>query len=227
MIPVCLNGGVALAVPQEADVHRADQLDEPAHGPASDEDEHAAAPQGGHHDPYDLTAANAGKTQQDFTEIRSDLALATLLVFLILLGILWKFAWRPISEALERREKGIADQLAEARRNNEEAHRLLAEHRHRLDQAAEEVRGLLDQARKDGESLKQRMVAEADQAAATQKDRALREIEAAKNGALEELARTSIDQAVGLAGRIVGKNLKKEDHAQLIQDALERMPSPN
>ena len=66
-----------------------------------------------------------------------------------------------------------------------------------------------------------------DGVATSQKDRALREIEAAKNGALEELARKSVDQAVGLAGRIVGKQLNKDDHAELIQDTLQRMPIHN
>jgi F-type H+-transporting ATPase subunit b len=180
-----------------------------------------------HHDPYDKSTANASDRLESVEEFRSDMAIATFLVFAILLAVLWKFAWGPISQALERREKGIADQLAEARRNNEEAHRLLDEHRARLDKAAQEVKGLMDEARRDGDTLRQRMISEAEQAATAQKDRALREIDAAKNGALEELARRSVDQAVVLAGRIVGRQLNHEDHAQLVQEALKQVPSKN
>lgn len=208
---------------QAGEIEHGSELDGGQHG-ADDHAAGGAAHGGTHHDPYDLSAANAGPKQEDLTEFRSDLALATLLVFVVLLAVLWKFAWGPISQALDRREKNIADQLAEARRNNEEAHMLLAEHKQRLSRAAEEVRDMIDQARKDGEVLKQRLVAEAEQAASAQKDRAVREIEAAKNTALEELARRSVDQAVGLAGRIIGRNLKSEDHSQLIQETLEQMP---
>ncbi len=156
-----------------------------------------------------------------------DLAIVTLVIFLVLLAILSKFAWGPITEALDLREKGIADQLADAKRNQEEALRLLGEHRSRMDQATQEVKGLLEQARRDGDALKQRIVSEAGVAAAAQKDRALREIEAAKNGALEELARKSVDQAVTLAGRIIGKQLSKDDHARMVQESLQQLPSQN
>lgn len=156
-----------------------------------------------------------------------DLAIVTLVIFLVLLAVLSKFAWGPITEALDQREKGIADQLANAQRNQDEALRLLGEHRSRMDQATQEVKSLLDQARRDGEALKQRIVTEASVAAAAQKDRALREIDAAKNGALEELARKSVDQAVTLAGRIIGKQLTKDDHARMVQESLQQLPSQN
>ena len=93
--------------------------------------------------------------------------------------------------------------------------------------ASEEVRNLLDGARKDAEQRKQEIIAEAETAARAEKDRAIREITAAKNSALEDLARTSVDQAVGLAGRIVGRTLNREDHASLIQESLQRLPSDN
>ena len=65
-----------------------------------------------------------------------DLAIATFIIFLLLMAILWKFAWGPIRDALDSREKGIAGQLAEAARSNEEARRMLAEHEQRLAGAA-------------------------------------------------------------------------------------------
>ncbi|HEY6565686.1 MAG TPA: F0F1 ATP synthase subunit B [Pirellulaceae bacterium] len=204
---------------------------------ASPEDVHGAtnsashdaggAGHGAHHDPYDKSAANATRKLEDMTELRSDLGIATVLVFTVLMLILWKFAWGPISQALDHREEGIAKQIAEARQSNEEAKRILDEHQSRLRQAAEEVRELLDQARRDGDNLKQKMVQDAEQVATSLKDRAVREIEAATHGALEDLARKSVEQAVSLAGRIVGKQLNAQDHANLIQEALQRMPSRN
>ncbi len=156
-----------------------------------------------------------------------DLAIVTLVVFLLLFAILRKFAWGPIRTALDSREKGIATLLEESKRSNEESRRLLEEHQLRLSKSGDEVRELLDQARRDAEAHKQRIMAEAEHAATAQKQRAVKEIVAAKDAALEELARTSVDQAVGLAGRIVGRQLNKEDHQQLIQESLQRFPSDN
>lgn len=156
-----------------------------------------------------------------------DLAIFTAIVFLVLLGVLWKFAWGPIAEALDRREKGIADQIDEARRSNEEAKRLLAEHQVKLDGAAEEVRALLEKARRDADAQRQQIVADAQEAARVEKERAVREITLAKNQALQDLAEKSVDTAVELAGRIVRRQLTAEDHAELINSALNQLPSDN
>ena len=215
--------------------------DEAAHGESGDdshgsdshgtdgshgsEEGHGESHGGAHHDPYDLAAANAGETQSSMFELRADLAIATLIVFLLLLAVLYKFAWGPIAEALDRREQGIANQIEEARRSNEQAQTLLAEHEARLAAASEEVREILDTARRDAETQKTSIIAEAEKAAVAEKDRAVREIAAAKNNALQELAETSVDQAIGLAGQIVGKQLNKDDHKKLIEDAINQFPS--
>ena len=57
-----------------------------------------------------------------------DLAIWTLLVFVVLLAVLWKFAWGPIVAGLEKREQAIADNIAAAKRQHEEAKRLVAEY---------------------------------------------------------------------------------------------------
>jgi F-type H+-transporting ATPase subunit b len=148
-------------------------------------------------------------------------------VFILLLLILRKFAWGPICDALDHREQSIANNLAEAQRSHDEAKRLLAEHEARLAQTAGQVRALMDEARRDAEAQQQAILAEAEAAAANQKQRALKEIDAAKNAALADLARASVDQALGLAGRIVGQELRADDHDRLIQDALAKFPSKN
>jgi F-type H+-transporting ATPase subunit b len=152
-----------------------------------------------------------------------DLAVFTAIVFLMLLAVLWKFAWGPISEALDRREGSIATQIDQARRSNEEAKQLLAQHQAQLDRAADQVKGLLDQARRDAEAQRQQIVAEAQRAAAGERDRAVREIGAAKNQALHELTERSVDAAVELAGRIVGRELTPQRHADLIHETLPQL----
>ena len=128
-----------------------------------------------------------------------DLALFTLLVFVILLIVLGKFAWKPIIEALERREQGIADHIAEAERNHNEAKALLAQYEQKLALAA-----------KAG--------AEAERA------RALHEIESATDAALKSLAERSAELAIDLAGKILQTKLTPADHQRLIQDAMAKFP---
>src|ERR1043165_1269685 len=58
--------------------------------------------------------------------IDPDLAIFTAVIFLILLGVLGKFAWPQITAALEERERKIADNIAAAEKRHEDAKRLLA-----------------------------------------------------------------------------------------------------
>jgi F-type H+-transporting ATPase subunit b len=156
-----------------------------------------------------------------------DLMLFTLIIFALLLGVLGKFAWVPIREALERREQSIADQIAEAQRSRDEARRLLEEHELKIASAHDEIRGLMDDARKEADQQRHSIIADAERVAADQQARAILEIDAAKHAAIEELAKTEVHRVVDLAGRIVGKELKPDDHASLIADAIKHLPSEN
>src|SRR5204863_9378621 len=111
-----------------------------------------------------------------------DLAVWTAVVFLVTLAVLWKFAWGPICAGLDRREKAIADNIAAAEEAAEEARRLTVQYEARLAAAAEEVRQLLDEGRRDAEQTKASILEEARAAAGKERDRTLREIETAKQG---------------------------------------------
>lgn len=181
---------------------------------AADELEHAA-----HTDPsYD-----AGTP--DPLSVDPDLAIWTFVVFVILLVVLKKFAWGPILQALDRREAAVAEHIAQAERNHEEARRLLAEYEQRLASAANEVRELLDEARRDAEHTKQQILVEAKAAADAEKARALRDIDTAADAAMESLAERSAELAIELAGKIVQAQLSKDDHARLIREAMAKFPA--
>jgi F-type H+-transporting ATPase subunit b len=152
--------------------------------------------------------------------IDPDLAIFTALIFGVLLLVLWWFAWKPISEALERREHTIAENIASAERVAADAKVMLADYERKLSGAADEVRGMLEEARRDAEATKQEIVTEARVAAKAEQDRATREIGVAKDAALKELAERSADLAVELAGKLIRTKLTKDDHAGLVNDAL-------
>ena len=154
----------------------------------------------------------------------TDLAIWTVVVFVVLLAVLKKFAWGPISEALHRREQGIADNIAAAERQNVEAKRLLGEYEQRLAQASNQVREILEEARRDAEHTKAEILSEAKAAAQAEQDRSLREIRNATDGALKQLAETSAHLAVDLAGKVLSERLQDVDHTRLVRDALGRFP---
>lgn len=192
---------------------------------AKDVDAHGGGQ--GHQDPYDLSHADASKDLEDPTAWRFDMALCTLAVFLLLLGLLAKFAWGPIRTGLHRREQSILERIEDARRSADEAAEQLRLYRAKLAEAGQEAQELLTKARREGEAAAEAIRREAQASAARERDRAVADIRAAKNAAVTEIAGRAADMAVSLAGRIVRRELNEQDHTAMIAEALEKFPSQN
>jgi F-type H+-transporting ATPase subunit b len=149
-----------------------------------------------------------------------DLALWTAVVFVCLAAVLYKFAWGPLTAALDKRERDVADQIAEAEAANQKAKDILAGYEQKLVDAKDEVRGIVDQGRRDAEKLGREMLDKAKEEAAAEHARAIQQIEAAADAAVQSLADQSAAMAVDLAGKIVGAKLNPRDHARLIEQAV-------
>jgi F-type H+-transporting ATPase subunit b len=186
------------------------------------EEEHAE-----HHEDNDPTHANVSDATWSLVQFRGDLALFSAIVFLLLLAGLTSVAWKPIMLGLEKRERGIADRIAHAERAAKEADARLAEYESKLSAAAHEATQIVAEARKDGEAAGQKLVASAQEEATRLKERALADIESAKRVALGELATQSSDIAMALARRVVGHEVRAEDHQGMIQEMLAKLPSNN
>lgn len=157
-------------------------------------------------------------------DFKTDLAIWTFAVFAVLFVVLRKFAWGPIVSALDQREHRIAEDINNAKRANEEARQLLADYERKLQGAQDEVRAILDEARRDAEHTQQQILARARTDAEAEVARGRRDIETATAQALSELARASADLAVDLASKIVQSRLTASDHARLIDEAMANFP---
>jgi F-type H+-transporting ATPase subunit b len=159
--------------------------------------------------------------------IDPDLAIFTVLVFLLLLAVLRKFAWKPIIAGLERREEHVGSQLEEAERRNREAEEMLNRYQAELASASDQVRQMLEEARKSAEVHREQELARTQEAVKAERERALSDIDAAKDRASQEVAAKAADAAVALAGRIVRRDLNKGDHAALVSQAVNQFSSRN
>lgn len=177
----------------------------------------------GHHDHTDLSHANASHSLNDSGEFKKDMAIYTLVVFILMLIILRVAAWNPIKNALAEREQGIIDHIEDARRSASKAERLLEEYESKIAAAAQEANEIVAEGRRDAEATKDRIVQEAQDAATAERDRALNDIDIAKNAALQEVAEKSADIAVALAAKIVSKELNASDHQTLIKETLDNI----
>ncbi|MBX6312171.1 MAG: F0F1 ATP synthase subunit B [Isosphaeraceae bacterium] len=171
------------------------------------------------------TAGHGGSETPNILEFKPPLALATLIVFLVLLLVLWRFAWGPLSQALAERERNLERTLEETERNRAESERLLAEHNARLAQATEEVRALIERARRDAEATAQGIIQKAQEEAESARQRAERDINSAKDQALMEIWSKTADLAISVAGKVLERQLSADDHRRLVEVALNELPA--
>ncbi|MGV3486745.1 MAG: ATP synthase F0 subunit B, partial [Planctomycetaceae bacterium] len=128
---------------------------------------------------------------------------------------------------LKARESKIRSDLEAADLANREARALLAGYQAKLNEASATVQTMLAEARKDSEVTGQRIIEESKAEAERQRVRALADIETAKKVAISELAGQTSDLAMQVARKVVGRELRADDHADLIRQSLDRLPSSN
>lgn len=204
-------GPPAPAFAQDAAADAAVEHDEPAAGPAEGEQV-----SGDHED----EAGGNPLLSFDFGS-----AFWNLIIFLVVLVILSKFVWPGVLGGLQAREDKIRNDLQSAEQANAKAEALLSEYQAKLDDASQQVQTMLADARRDAEANGARIVEEAKQEADRQRQRAIADIETAKKVAMADIADQTAAMAIQVARQVVGRELNQEDHADLIRQSLERLPS--
>ncbi|MCB1056171.1 MAG: F0F1 ATP synthase subunit B [Acidobacteria bacterium] len=147
-------------------------------------------------------------------------AIWTLLIFLLVVLVLGKYAWGPVLRGLQGREEFIKDSLEQARLQREEAELRLKEYENRIAKARLETEEMLDEARRDAEALRQREEQRARDEAEKLLERAHREIDIAKETAVKDLYARATELSTSVAQSILEREIQAKDHERLISDAI-------
>ncbi len=150
------------------------------------------------------------------------LFLWTILTFLVLFGLLARFAWKPLLAMLEKREEIIRQSLDDAEKVKNELQRLQQESKEILSQARVEAQSILAKTRSEAEKLK----GEIRQKAKAQADSILRDaekqIQVETEKAIAVLKSDVVDLSLVVASKLIRRNLSKEDNQSLIEDSLKQ-----
>jgi F-type H+-transporting ATPase subunit b len=147
-------------------------------------------------------------------------ALWTVVIFLLVLVVLGKFAWGPLLAGLQAREAYIREALETARRDRQEAESRLREYEDKLAASRSEATAIIDEGRRDAEAVKRKIEEQAKEESAKMIERARREIDAAAAEATRQLYALSAHLATELAARVIGRELDAKDHERLIEESI-------
>jgi F-type H+-transporting ATPase subunit b len=197
-----------------------------ASGGAAAQESHGPAPVGAHAEATP-GAGEHGASAEETNPLKPEptLAIWTLVVFIGLMFVLGRYAWKPLLGALHERERHLEHVLEETERARNESEGLLAEHRRQMARAADEVRGILEKARQDAQAAADQLVKQAQGEADAARQRAQRDIAAARDQALAEIWQSAADTAVAVAAKVLATQLTPDDHRRLLEAAIRELPA--
>jgi len=144
-------------------------------------------------------------------QFSSGLFIIQTVIFLVLLFILGKFAWKPILTAINEREVTIVDSLNQAKLAREEVQNLKAENDHIIREAKIERDAILKEARE----IKDKIVGEAKDAAKSEGEKMIEQakqtIAAEKSAALSDVKNQIGALSVSIAGQLLKQKLDNAD----------------
>ena len=153
-------------------------------------------------------------------QIEPGLFIWTIFTFLVLLGLLAKFAWGPLLKALEERQETIRKSLDDADQATQELARVQQESAQIIAEARGEAQSIVAKSRAAAETVradvKQKAKAEADALVRG----AQRQIQLETARAIQQIRNEVVDLSLAVASKLIKKNLTQEDNDALIQDAL-------
>ncbi|MEH7344308.1 F0F1 ATP synthase subunit B [Bacillus sp. JJ1532] len=144
-----------------------------------------------------------------------------LVMFIVLMALLKKFAWGPLMGIMKQREEHVAGEIEAAEQSRQEAKKLLEEQRNLLKQAREEAQGLIESAKKQGDLQREEIITAARTESDRIKESAKLEIEQQKEKAVAAIREQVASLSVLIASKVIEKELSTEDQDKLINEYIQ------
>ena len=153
------------------------------------------------------------------------ISLPTLLVqiaaFVILLVILYFFAYKPVLKMLDERARKIKESIDEVQKVKDQASQTEEEFKKKMESASKEGQEVISKAMRTGEEARKRAQEEAKQEAQALVEKARVEIQRERSETIGELRQEFADLTIVAAEKVIGKSLDKETHRQIIDQVLD------
>ena len=146
--------------------------------------------------------------------------LMTLISFILLLAIVYKFAWKPINGILEERENRIKDDINQASVSQEKARFLQEEAQADRKKAKLDATAIMQETNKKIEREKMLAVEAAEMEIAQKRKREEEAIEHDRQEMMIAMQDEVAQLSVNIAGQILQREVDIEDHQQLIKDLV-------
>ena len=149
----------------------------------------------------------------------------TIITFGILAVLLAKFAWKPLLQTLQDREKTIKDALDQAQKAKVEAEETLRRNQEVLAQARRDTAQIVEQGKREAESQKAEILAQARKEAQDLVEQGKKQVQFEQKQAMDQLRRQVADLAIQAAERLIARSLDDSKQRELVDDYVKNLTS--
>ncbi|UOQ45355.1 F0F1 ATP synthase subunit B [Halobacillus salinarum] len=146
--------------------------------------------------------------------------LVQLIIFLVLLALLGKFAWGPFMNMMKEREDYISNEIDTAEKSREEAQRLQREATEELKKTRQDAQSIIEEARNTAAQQEKSIIETARKESDRMKEAARQEIEQERDKAVQQLKDQVATMSVMIASKVIEKELSEQDQQKLIDEYI-------
>jgi F-type H+-transporting ATPase subunit b len=147
----------------------------------------------------------------------------TIINITILFLVLRKLLFKPVTKFMADRTKRVQDTIDLARKDKEDAAKLLAEYENKLKNAESEAREILKTAHDSAERQAQLIIAEGKQEALNTVNTALKQIETERQAALSRFKLEAAALVMAVSAKISAKDFSGEDNRRYVNMLLDEL----
>lgn len=166
------------------------------------------------------TGVAAAEDGPGLFDVNLGLSLWTVVIFLALLFMLRRFAWGPILGMVEERETRIRSALDESAAAQDEARKLLEEHKAQLADARRQAGEIVAEGKAAGDRVRKDIEEKARDEAQHILESARREIARERDEAIAQLRKESVDLALAAAAKLMRERMDDSKDRELVMDYL-------
>ena len=169
--------------------------------------------------------AQEGEKRVDLLSPNTGVMFWTLVIFVVLLVVLSRFAFKPLTAAVEAREKALEEAITSAKRDRDAAAQLLAEQQRALDATRADAQRVIAEGRTTAEKLRNEMLEQTKQQQHELLERARTEIDNERKRAIADLRREAVELALAGASKVIERNLDDQTNRRLVENFLASVPA--
>ena len=147
----------------------------------------------------------------------------SIIVFIILIVILWRFVLKPVNKIIVKRQEEIQEAVNIADRQRQEAQKFIEDQKLQLEAAKKESRQIIEDSKAAARKIKEEIEEKASEKSRTILDSALEEIKAERDRSIFAVKNLIVEIAMDATEKIIGKSLSEEEHKKLIEESLKEV----